>query len=119
MAEPTLEHVMIELQAIRQRLDNLQGVAVDEWLPTSQAWGKLQRQGIASAQSLREHVQKGILVVDDEQVRDVSESPGRSTYEFNIPKCLERLAWYKTLPLEERLQIQKLHKQAQQREIAA
>lgn len=119
MTTPEAEHLLAglvlevarladEVRELRSQITAAQkGLAypVEVWLPTKEAVEALSSQGIRKVQELRDLVSLGVLPVNGEHVRDVSDSPGRATYEFNVAACLQQVKWWKGLMPEERQRI--------------
>ena len=100
-----LAQLCLSVEEIKSRLQSQQQNPSSHaagWRPTKDAAIALEGQGISTAKELRELVRWGVLPVDGEHVRDVSMSPGRPSYEFNISKCAEQIAWWKGLTASER-----------------
>jgi hypothetical protein len=91
-----------EVRDIKRRLPALLTDAAAGWLDTKPAAAALHSDGIRSPKQLKRLLDRGVLVCDGAQVRDASETPGRSTYQFNIPACRPVLAAYFALSSEER-----------------
>jgi len=72
------------------------------WLSTNAAVDALTGQGIRRPQQLLDLVRWQILPVDGEYVRNSALSPGKPRYEFNVTKCAEQIAEWKSLDAQER-----------------
>ena len=103
LPQQQLAEISYEIALLRKQLEEVVGPNSSEyWLATRSAVEALRSQGVTRTRELTDYITWGVLPINNEHVRDTSMGNGRCTYEFNIPKCAEKIAWWKGLTPDER-----------------
>lgn len=94
-------NLMEELQAVKEELRSRLVDAGEGWLDTRPAAAALTSAGVRGVSHLRELLYRGVFSVGSE-IRNTG-TDSKPNWQFNIPRCQSAIAYFYSLPVEQRL----------------